>query len=50
MYLRELKEKGMIRVYWHPTDDNEADIYTKNVDNQTFKRHKDTLMKTGELE
>ena len=39
MYLRELKEEGIIRVYWHPTSDNEADIFTKNVDNKTFEKH-----------
>jgi len=39
MYLRELKEKGIIRVYWHPTKENESDIYTKNVDNKLFEKH-----------
>ena len=31
MYLRELKKRGIIRVEWHPTDENESDIMTKNV-------------------
>ena len=37
MYLRELKEAGIIQVYWHPTKDNEADIFTKNTDNKSFQ-------------
>jgi hypothetical protein len=43
MYLRELKEKGTIRVYWHPTEENESDIYTKNVKTEDFERHVMTL-------
>ena len=39
MYLRELKEKGTIRIEWTPTEDNESDIFTKNVDIATFERH-----------
>ena len=39
MFLRELKESLMIRVEWISTSENESDIYTKNVDNQTFKKH-----------
>jgi hypothetical protein len=43
MFLRELKEEGIIRVIWQPTEANEADIYTKNVDTKTFKRHLQTM-------
>jgi hypothetical protein len=43
MFLRELKEDGIIRVIWQPTEANEADIFTKNVDTKTFKRHLQTL-------
>ena len=43
MYLRELKEKGIIRVYWHPTKENKSDIYTKNVENTLFEKHTRTL-------
>ena len=50
MYLRELKENGIIRVYWHPTDDNESDIYTKNLDNKTFTNRKNTLIGKNEDE
>ena len=50
MYLRELKEKGIIRVYWHPTTENESDIYTKNLDIKSFIKHKNTLMGNKEYE
>ena len=30
MYARELKEAGIIKVQWIPTEENEADILTKN--------------------
>ena len=44
MWLRELKEAGTIRVHWHSTDDNEADIFTKNLDRRTFERHIETMI------
>ena len=43
MFLRELKESQTIRVEWISTLENESDIYTKNVDNQTFKKHASTI-------
>ena len=39
MFLRQLKEQKILKVTWVSTTDNESDIFTKNVDNQTFKRH-----------
>ena len=36
MFLRELKDSGILRIVWIPTTDNESDIYTKNVDKQIF--------------
>ena len=39
MYLRELKEERIIRVQWISTKDNCSDIYTKNCDKKTFKKH-----------
>ena len=39
MFLRELKEASVLRIEWIPTAENESDIFTKNVDNQTFKKH-----------
>ena len=32
-------EQKILKVTWVSTTDNESDIFTKNVDNQTFKRH-----------
>ena len=43
MFLRELKESQTIRVEWISTLENESDIYTKNVDNQTFIKHASTI-------
>ena len=45
MYLRELKEKGYLRVEWQPTANNTSDIFTKNLDTTSFKKHRETLMK-----
>ena len=39
MFLRELKEQDVIRVEWISTKDNEADIFTKNVDQLTLSKH-----------
>ena len=43
MYLRELKEERIIRVQWIPTKDNPSDLYTKNLDTATFKKHVKTI-------
>ena len=45
MFLRELKENGTIRVQWIPSGNNPSDIFTKNVDKETFLRH---VKKNGE--
>ena len=44
MYMRELKENKVIEVNWIRTDDNEADIFTKNTDGATFARHMKELV------
>jgi hypothetical protein len=44
MFLRQLKENKILKVTWQPTKDNEADIFTKNVDNATFRRHLPTFV------
>jgi hypothetical protein len=31
--------KGIIRTQWIPTDENEADMFTKNLDGNTFEKH-----------
>ena len=38
-YLRELKEEGLMVIKHVPGIENDADIFTKNVDAQTFERH-----------
>ena len=38
-YLRELKEEGLMVIRHVPGIENDADIFTKNVDAQTFERH-----------
>jgi hypothetical protein len=43
MFLRELKEEGIIRIIWQLTEANEADIFAKNIITKTFKRHLQTL-------
>ena len=43
MFLRELKEDGVIRVQWIPSGENPSDIFTKNVDRQTFLKHVKTI-------
>jgi hypothetical protein len=38
-FLRELKEDDIIHVKWIPTNDNSADLFTKNLDGPTFEKH-----------
>jgi hypothetical protein len=40
-FLRELKEKGIIRVEWVSGEKNKADLLTKNVTGGVFERHCD---------
>jgi len=42
--LRELKEKGLIRVKWIPGKDNLADMLTKNLNEKDFKRHREIIV------
>ena len=43
-WLRELKEKGLIRVNWIPGKDNVADMLTKNLNEKDFKKHRKILV------
>ncbi len=38
VFLRELKEDGIIIVRWIPTAENEADLFTKNLDGPLFEK------------
>ena len=51
-FLRKLHEEGIITVKWIPTEENSADLFTKNLSGPTFEKHvavycgKDEYMKT----
>jgi hypothetical protein len=38
-FLRELKEKGLIKVEWIRSEDNCSDIFTKNLNSVAFNKH-----------
>jgi hypothetical protein len=38
-FLRELKQNGLLKVNWIPGADNDADLFTKNLDRKTFEKH-----------
>lgn len=42
-YLRELKEKGVIKIIWISSKENVADILTKNLSSVDYKRHTQAL-------
>lgn len=56
LFLRELKEEGIIKVNWIPGSENDSDLFTKNLDRKTFEKHasyfvgKDNYMKDYENE
>ena len=39
-YIRELKETGILAIKWIRGEENPSDIFTKNLDGTTFKKHK----------
>ena len=38
-FIRDLKEDGLITIKWIATDENSADIFTKNLYGPTFEKH-----------
>jgi hypothetical protein len=44
-YVRELIEKGLVKVVYVPTRDNDADIFTKNLTSELYQSHADKLTK-----
>ena len=46
-FVRELKDEGIIEIQWVSTNDNEADMFTKNLDGSTFMKHSDIFMHKG---
>ena len=39
LFLRQLKEDGMIKVIWKSGIENDADLFTKNLSAEPFHRH-----------
>lgn len=39
LWLRELKEKGIVRVNWTSGESNDADLFTKNLPGPAFNKH-----------
>ena len=46
-FLRELKEQGLLRVVWIPTDENSADLFTKNLPGPLFEKHANVFIGNG---
>ena len=38
-FLRDLKEQGIIRIIWIAGEENEADLFTKNLGGPAFNKH-----------
>jgi len=38
-FIRELKEDGILQIKWIRSQENSSDIFTKNTDGATFKKH-----------
>jgi hypothetical protein len=38
-FLRELKEEGLLKVVWIPTERNSSDLFTKNLQGPLFEKH-----------
>jgi hypothetical protein len=43
-FLRELNEEGISTVKWIPTEENRADIFTKNLNGPAFEKHASTYI------
>jgi hypothetical protein len=44
LYLRDLKEDGLVRVKWIPTEENSVDVFTKNLFGPLYKKHISTYV------
>jgi hypothetical protein len=42
-FLRELKEQGLLKVKWLNSENNSADLFTKNLGGPLFTTHTSTL-------
>jgi hypothetical protein len=43
-FLRDLKEDGLIWTTWFPSEDNSADVFTKNLAGPLFEKHIRTML------
>jgi hypothetical protein len=43
-YLRELVSRGIIKIIFVKSEENDADIYTKNLSEELFERHTEKYM------
>ena len=43
-FLRELKEANIIRCVWCPSEENEADTFTKNLSGPDFEKHNSKIV------
>jgi hypothetical protein len=43
-FLRELNEEGIITVKWIPTEEDNADIFMKNLNGPAFEKHASTYI------
>jgi hypothetical protein len=48
-FLRELKKAKIMVVTWIPDTENEADMFTKNLDGPVFKQYAELLLGKGAL-
>ena len=48
-FLQELKEAKVLVVKWIPGSENEADIFTKNLDGPLFKHYAELLLGKGAI-
>ena len=39
MWLHELKEEGVLQLEWQPSEENAADMFTKNLGGPLFNKH-----------
>ena len=43
-YVREMTENGFLEIIFVKSENNRADIFTKNTDTKAFERHRDTIV------
>ena len=43
LFLRELKEEGVLSIKWKSGDENPSDLFTKNLPGPIFRKHIETF-------